>query len=232
MSAIWAIIPAAGIGRRMGGSLPKQYLPLAGRTVIDNALSVLVDHPQVAGLWVALGAEDAYWSATGYAAHPAVSRVTGGAERVDSVRNALSAMAGAVDMNDWVLVHDAARPCLRRTDLDRLIAAVRHHEVGGLLGMPVRDTMKRTDADGRVETTLDREGLWHAFTPQMFRYALLVEAIDRALADGVAVTDEASAVEHMGLRPLMVEGRTDNIKVTRPLDLPLAEFFLAQRAVQ
>ena len=232
MSAIWAVVPAAGVGRRMGGGVPKQYLPLGGRTVIEHTLSVLVEHPQIAGLWVALGAEDGYWPATGFAAHPAVTRVTGGAERVHSVRNALAAMADRADVNDWVLVHDAARPCLRRADLDRLLDALRDHPVGGLLGVPVRDTMKRADARGAVEATLSREGLWHAFTPQMFRYGLLIDAIDRALADGVVVTDEASAVEHLGLRPLMVEGHTDNIKVTHPLDLPLAEFYLAHRPAE
>jgi len=213
----------------MGGVTPKQYLPLAGRTVVETTLSVLIVHPGIAGVWVALGADDGYWPDTAYASHRAVRTVVGGAERVHSVRNALEALRGEASDDDWVLVHDAARPCLRTEDLDKLLARLFGHAVGGVLGMPVRDTMKRTDASGLVESTVERNGLWHAFTPQMFRLGVLRDAIDSALAAGVVVTDEASAIEHLGLRPLMVEGHADNIKVTHPLDLPLAEFYLANR---
>ena len=232
MSRCWAVVPAAGVGRRMGGATPKQYLPLAGRTVIEVTLSVLADHPRIAGVWVSLGADDGYWPDTVFASDPRIRRVTGGAERVHSVRNALEALGDEAAAEDWVLVHDAARPCLRTEDLDAMLERLDSHRVGGVLGMPVRDTMKRTDASGIVEFTVERDGLWHAFTPQMFRLGKLREAIDAALGAGVKVTDEASAIEHQGLRPLMVEGYGDNIKVTHPLDLALAEFYLAHRPAE
>jgi len=213
----------------MGGDVPKQYLPLLDRTVMEVTLGILVEHPLIARVCVAIGAEDGYWGGTAFALHPKVSAVTGGTERVHSVANALAALAMHAGKDDWVLVHDAARPCLRREDLDLLIESLEGHAVGGVLGMPVRDTMKRTDADGVVRETVDRQGLWHAFTPQMFRIGVLRRAIDKALADGIVVTDEASAIEHLGLPHLMIEGHADNVKVTHPLDLPLAEFYLRRR---
>lgn len=229
-ASYWVVIPAAGVGRRMGTDMPKQYLPLAGRTVIEHTLARTLQHPSVAGGYIALGAEDAWWDDTGYVNHPDLVRVDGGEERCHSVRNALLAMEGRVDADDWVLVHDAARPCVRRADIDRLIETVDDHPVGGLLGLPVHDTMKRTDDADQVISTVARERLWHAFTPQMFRYGLLLETLQTALLDGVQVTDEASAIEHAGHRPLMIEGHADNIKITRPEDLALASYYLAQRA--
>ena len=184
----------------------------------------------VDGLSVALSDEDAWWSETEFADHPDVVRVAGGDERCYSVFNALEAMADRAGANDWVLVHDAARPCVRRADIDHLFAMVSGHSAGGLLGMPVRDTMKRTDAADRIVETVERSHLWHAFTPQMFRYGMLHDAMKRALAERVLVTDEASAVERAGHRPIMVECQADNIKITRPEDLQLAEYYLAQQS--
>lgn len=225
----WAVIPAAGVGRRMGGQLPKQYLPLVGRRVIDHAIARLLLHPAIHGVYVALGEQDAWWGDTEYADHPDLVRVSGGQERANSVLNALKALLRHAAGDDWVLVHDAARPCLRMTDVDRLISAVQGHGVGGVLGIPVHDTMKRTDRGNIVQETVDRSGLWRAFTPQMFRLGQLGEALEGALKAGVLVTDEASAIEWAGGMPLMVEGAPDNIKITRPGDLEIASFFLQQQ---
>ena len=222
----WAVIPAAGAGRRMGADIPKQYLSLGGRRVIEQTIGRLLEHPAISKVVVALSVKDAWWSGTCYADHPRVLRATGGEERCHSVLNALAVLAEEAGTEDWVLVHDAARPCLRPEDLIRLIEALRGHPVGGLLGMPVRDTMKRTDTDNRVTQTVPRERLWHAYTPQMFRLGLLRRALSQALAKGELVTDDASAMELAGHLPLMVEGHADNIKITRPEDLELASFYL------
>ncbi|MGE5155368.1 MAG: 2-C-methyl-D-erythritol 4-phosphate cytidylyltransferase [Bdellovibrio bacteriovorus] len=228
-STIWAVVPAAGAGRRFGAALPKQYLDLGGRSVIERSLSVLVDHQRIAGVWVALDPGDRLWSANRFADHPRVYRVAGGVERCHSVLNALDGLAGVAAPGDWVLVHDAARPCLRPEDLDRLITELGSDPVGGLLGVPVRDTMKRADGVGRVSATVDRANLWHAYTPQMFRLGVLAAALRDAVGCGDLVTDEASAMERLGHRPRLVEGHGDNIKITRAEDLPLARFFLEQQ---
>jgi 2-C-methyl-D-erythritol 4-phosphate cytidylyltransferase len=225
----WAVVPAAGVGRRMGGQVPKQYLELAGRRVLDHTLSRLLQHPRIAGIALALGAEDGWWPQCAHAGHPAIVRVEGGAERCHSVLNGLVALEPLAAIDDWVLVHDAARPCLRSTDIDRLLERLTGHPVGGLLGVPVRDTMKRADAAGAIRETVSRDGLWHAYTPQMFRYGMLRSAIEGALLAGRLVTDEASAMEMAGHAPLLVEGHDDNIKVTRPADLALAEFYLKRQ---
>lgn len=229
MRRFWAVIPAAGVGRRMGTTIPKQYLELGGRRVIDYSLELFVEHPRIQGIAVALSLEDGHWGETAYADHPKVLRAPGGAERCHSVLNALDLLAERAEGEDWVLVHDAARPCLRRADLDRLIEDLADDPVGGLLGVPVRDTMKRSDPSGRVTDTVDRSALWHAYTPQMFRLGTLRRALTEALADGVLVTDDAQAIERLGLAPRLVEGHADNLKVTRAEDLPLARFYLEQQ---
>jgi 2-C-methyl-D-erythritol 4-phosphate cytidylyltransferase len=225
----WAVIPAAGVGRRMGAAIPKQYFPLRGKTVIELTISRLLDHPSIEKTYVALSENDERWLDTRYALDPRVVRVDGGAERCHSVLNALNALVREAAPNDWVLVHDAARPCLRVDDLNLLIKTLEGHPTGGLLGMPVRDTMKRTGEGGLVRETVERDRLWHAFTPQMFRFRLLREALQGALARGGTVTDDASAMELAGHAPLMVEGHGDNLKITRPEDLALADFYLQQQ---
>ena len=226
----WALIPAAGIGRRMGSDIPKQYLPLGGRTVLEHTLDALAWHPDISGLVLVLGSDDPRAATLPERVQgKPLLLATGGAQRSDSVSSGLERLAGQADEQDWVLVHDAARPCLRREDLDRLIEAVRDHPVGGLLGVPVRDTMKRADSGGAVHKTVDREGLWHALTPQMFRLGALREALRTARARGLPVTDDASAMELAGHAPLLVEGHGDNLKITRPEDLALAEFHLRQQ---
>lgn len=226
----WVIVPAAGVGKRMGASIPKQYLPLAGRLVIEHTIERVLLHPAIDGVYVALAEDDGWWDDTEYANHPDLVRVAGGAERCFSVLNALEALQERAQPQDWVLVHDAARPCLRREDIDHLIGMLEAHAAGGLLGVPVRDTMKRTSDTDVISETVERNNLWHAFTPQMFRYDKLLKAMKGAIAAGCLVTDEASAIEWAGEKPLMVEGHPDNIKITRPEDLPLAAFYLAAQA--
>ncbi len=226
----WALVPAAGSGRRMGSDTPKQYLKLHGRSVLEHTLSRLLAHPDIAGAVVVLAAGDPYWPSIDIASGKPVWHVVGGDERCHSVQNGLQRLAREGGDDDWVLVHDAARPCVRPSDLDRLIQGLRDHPVGGLLALPIHDTIKRADQAQQVVETVPRDGLWRALTPQMFRIGALSAALDRALSDGFLVTDEASAMEHAGHAPCLVEGEPDNLKITRPHDLALAELFLARQA--
>jgi 2-C-methyl-D-erythritol 4-phosphate cytidylyltransferase len=227
----WAIVPAAGVGKRMGATLPKQYLPLAGRPVIAYTLDTLLHHSRIDGVVVVIGAEDEEWPevAAELTTDTPLRVVTGGAERCHSVLNGLEALREWAAPDDWALVHDAARPCLTATDLDRLLIELAADPVGGLLAVPVRDTLKQADPAGRVVATVDRSPLWHALTPQMFRLGLLYDAVNAALARGLLVTDEAAAIEAAGFAPRLIEGRSDNLKITRPEDLALAEFYLKRR---
>ncbi|MBU0656749.1 MAG: 2-C-methyl-D-erythritol 4-phosphate cytidylyltransferase [Gammaproteobacteria bacterium] len=228
-SKVWIVIPAAGVGSRMQADRPKQYLLLAGKTVIEHTLACFSSHPEVAGIVVAISTGDPYWPELPQESGR-VFTAAGGKERADSVLNGLDYLANTLSVapETWVLVHDAARPCLGRTDLDRLLAVRNSAETGGaLLAVPVRDTMKRAQPDSpHVSHTEERNGLWHALTPQMARLGVLREALTHALKKGANITDEASALEHAGLHPLLVEGDARNIKITRPADLALAEFFL------
>lgn len=228
----WAVIPAAGVGRRVGAAVPKQYLDLAGRPVIEHSLHTFLAHRAIRAVAVALDPTDALWPHLPAARHPAVLRVDGGEERCHSVMNALDALRARGRDEDWVLVHDAARPCLRAEDLDRLIGSLSGQPVGGLLGVPARDTMKAADDRNRVQRTIPRRGLWHAYTPQMFRLGLLRNALASALDAGERVTDDAAAMELAGFRPVLIEGHSDNVKITTPEDLPLAEFFLRRQGRQ
>jgi 2-C-methyl-D-erythritol 4-phosphate cytidylyltransferase len=227
----WAVVPAAGVGKRMGVAIPKQYLQLHGRTVIEQTLGRLCAHPQIQAVVVALGADDELWPTIQPTLLHQNKLLTtiGGAERCHSVYNGLLKLEDRASDDDWVLVHDAARPCLHHNDIDRLIATLADHPVGGLLGVPVADTMKRTNEQGEVIATVSRDNLWRAMTPQMFRYSLLKQALADALNANVMVTDEAAAIERAGHTPRMVECRADNIKITRPEDLTLAEMYLARQ---
>lgn len=222
----WVVIPAAGSGARMGGDRPKQYLELAGQPVLAHTLRRFVGHPALAGIVVVLAPGDPHWPGLDPALRAAVTPVDGGAERADSVRRGLAALADHAAADDWVLVHDAARPCLRRADLDRLLATLARDPVGGLLAVPVRDTIKRVAAGDRVDATVPRDVLWHAQTPQMFRFGLLRDALE-AHPD---VTDEALAMERAGHAARLVEGHADNLKITRPEDLDLAGWYLGREA--
>jgi 2-C-methyl-D-erythritol 4-phosphate cytidylyltransferase len=240
----WLIMPAAGVGRRFGTSRPKQYAPLQGRTVIEWALTPFLADPACAGVVVALAAEDPYWGevAQRLAAIPGRTPelifAGGGAERGQTVRKGLAALHARAASDDWVLVHDAARPCLSSEDLQQLLSSLGSHRVGGLLATPAADTLKRAvgssttsaaTGGAEVEQTVDRAGLWRALTPQMFRYGMLCDALDHALASGRLPTDEAQALEWMGERPVLVQGSAANIKITSADDLVLAAALLAAR---
>lgn len=220
LPAFWAVIPAAGVGARMAADRPKQYLMLGGITILEHSLNCFLGHPSLLGVVVSLAADDPFWPNLACAGDPRLQRAAGGRERADSVLNALLHLhaQGAAD-EDWVLVHDAARPNLSRDDLDKLLGTLAQDPVGGLLAVPARDTLKRADAQGRVSETVDRSTIWQAYTPQMFRLGALHRALADSLVADVAITDEASAIEWAGQAPRLVEGRSDNIKVTRPEDL-------------
>jgi 2-C-methyl-D-erythritol 4-phosphate cytidylyltransferase len=216
----WVVLAAAGVGARMGADRPKQYLLLAGKTILEHSLACFLEHPQLRGLVVSLALDDPFWASLACADDPRIERADGGVERADSVLNALLRLGElGAQAQDWVLVHDAARPNLARTDLDKLLSTLATDAVGGLLGVPLRDTLKRVGADGRVRHTVDRQALWHAYTPQMFRLGRLRAALQDALAAGATITDEASALEWAGQAPRMVQGRADNLKITQAEDL-------------
>jgi 2-C-methyl-D-erythritol 4-phosphate cytidylyltransferase len=225
MTDFYALVPAAGFGARMGHELPKQYLPLAGRPMIYHALNTLCTCAQIATVFVVLSPDDTQfheydWSAFG---DKLQTLYCGGETRADTVLNGL--LASELEPDDWVLVHDAARPCLTHAHLDKLIAELQDDAVGGILAVKVADTLKRSDAGQRVLCTEDRATLWQAQTPQMFRAGLLTQALQQCKV----VTDEASAVEAMGLCPKLVEGDSSNFKVTYPQDLRMAELVLRSR---
>jgi 2-C-methyl-D-erythritol 4-phosphate cytidylyltransferase len=279
----WLVMPAAGVGRRFGENIPKQYADLHGRTVMEWSMAPFLYDSRCLGLVVVLGPNDAYWptvasrlpdvtGATRASANiaaaladatrvaeraaqraggadkegfsdpgltiPSIPAVTlpkvttsiGGGERSNSVRNGLAALTGRAADDDWVLVHDAARPCVSRQDVDRLLDRVQTHAIGGILAAPAADTLKRAGENKEIIQTIDRTSLWRALTPQMFRYARLCEALDRAHGDGRTPTDEAQALEWIGERPLVVEGSTTNLKITSADDLVIAVALLAAHA--
>ena len=220
-------MPAAGAGRRFGGDTPKQYLPLAGRAVIEHALERLLAHPRVKGLLIGLAGDDTHFASLHFHHPRLLDTYVGGAERADTVLKGLMALSAQAQPHDWVLVHDAVRPCLHQHDLARLLEAMPASADGALLATPLADTLKEADAAGCVARTVPRERLWRALTPQLFPIKTLRDALARALAAGVPITDEASAVEAAGGHPRLVAGRADNIKITVPADLLLAERILA-----
>ncbi|MEJ2094159.1 MAG: 2-C-methyl-D-erythritol 4-phosphate cytidylyltransferase [Gammaproteobacteria bacterium] len=220
----WAVIPAAGAGKRMQSDVPKQYLQINGKPIIEYTLEVFTKHPDIESVIVAISDTDEYWGELPVSKHPKVKTTEGGIERCHSVMNCLDYLSDIADESNWVLVHDAARPCLKSTDIDKLINDVSGTD-GGLLALPVRDTMKRSN-DRHVSETVSREGLWHALTPQMFRLHNLQLALKAVIDSGELVTDESLAMERAGYRPLLVEGRPDNIKVTHNADLYLATLYL------
>ncbi len=223
----WAIVPAAGVGKRMGCAVPKQYLDLNGSPILAWTLNRLIDHPQIVGVVVALNSIDEHWPSVRVRLNGSVREVGGGAERCHSVLAGLTYLDDNGQGDEWALVHDAVRPCVRSGDVSSLISQAGGHDVGGILGLPVRDTMKRTDGKTQtITSTVERDDLWHALTPQMFRVRVLKEAIEGVLDSGATATDEAQAMEFAGLQPIVVAGHPDNIKITRPDDLKLAELFL------
>ncbi|WP_148862419.1 2-C-methyl-D-erythritol 4-phosphate cytidylyltransferase [Marinobacter fonticola] len=225
----WLVVPAAGIGQRMAADRPKQYLQIRHRFILDITLSRLLNSGYFTGAMVALHPDDSWFASSESAHDQRVSTCVGGDERAESVLAGLNALQGSAGDDDWVLVHDVARPCLARADLDRLLGELEDDEIGGLLAVPVSDTIKRQQPqNGRVIETVARADLWRAQTPQQFRYGLLRRALQHAKARGEAITDEASAVEAAGYAPKLVPGRADNLKITVPEDLALAGWILDQ----
>ncbi len=226
-SALWCIVPAAGRGTRFGGDVPKQYLLLAGKPLLLHTLERLAAHPSIAGLVVVLAQYDPHWPGHAQIAGKPVLVANGGDKRADSVLAGLHALEGEIRDDDFVLVHDAARPCVRAEDVSRLIE-LGIPAGGALLAVPLRDTLKRADGDSCSAATEPRDARWRALTPQLFRYGELVAALESARNAGIEVTDEAMAMERMAHRPLLVEGAESNIKVTTPADFALAEFLIAR----
>lgn len=220
----WAVVPAAGVGKRMNADRPKQYLELADKAVIEHTLLRLLSADVFSAIAVAISKEDPYWPELEVSLHEKIITADGGKERSDSVLSALKSIRALASDDDWVLVHDAARPCITATDINLLINTLRDDDVGGILALSSHDTLK--DVQGTlIRGTLDRSYIWRALTPQMFKYGSLKNALE--IAEGnPAITDEASALELQGLQPKIVEGRPDNIKITRPEDLALAQFYM------
>lgn len=229
MARFHIVIPAAGIGNRMETAIPKQYLPISGKPMISYSIQTFFASPRIASIHLALSPEDYFWRNLELAANSRLQlHYSGGETRAQTVLNTLYAMKSQVDVDDWILVHDAARPGLTLALLDTLLDSLENDAVGGLLALPLADTLKQSNADDRVKTTIPRDGLWQAQTPQMFRYRLLTNALENF--DGVP-TDEAQAIEALGFEPKLVTGSLRNMKVTYPQDMALMELFIQKEIV-
>jgi 2-C-methyl-D-erythritol 4-phosphate cytidylyltransferase len=223
----WAIIPAAGSGTRMNADIPKQYLVVQGKTILEHTLTPFLNSDLIYKIVIAVAKEDAYWPEI----HNRLDQskilvISGGKERVDSVAQGLAAISDIAATDDGVLIHDAVRPCIDVMVIHNLIKTLEHHPVGGLFGIPVRDTLKKVNQNTAVIETIPRDQVWQAQTPQLFGYGLLTKAIREAMADNLPITDEASAIEYLGLQPFMVLGTSNNIKITFPEDLDYLERWL------
>jgi len=219
----YCVVVAAGRGQRLGGHCPKQYLPIAGRTILEWSLAPFLEMPIIERVVVVISEDDHRFSSLQISNHPKLTSVIGGVERYHSVLSGLRDLAQRAEPSDWVLVHDAARPKIQKEDLNRLITTVANHPVGGLLGAPVCDSLKVIGQNQLVIEEAVREKLWRAFTPQMFRLGLLQTALEEALASNLCITDEAAAISRMGLEAIMVEGRSDNLKITSLIDYQMME---------
>jgi 2-C-methyl-D-erythritol 4-phosphate cytidylyltransferase len=228
---VWAIIPASGTGQRMQSALPKQYLPLVDKTIIEHTLDRLLSHPQIAGAVVVLSTTDKYWTNLNYQTHSTKPLIIaqGGAFRHQSVFNGLEKLCADINQNCYALVHDAVRPLVTINDLNRLIEVARQHSAGALLGAPIFDTIKRLNVDGNINQTMSRTGLWRAFTPQVFKADLLMDALKFVIENKLEITDDASAIEAIGQSPKLVLGSAENIKITLPEDLMLARLIWARQ---
>jgi 2-C-methyl-D-erythritol 4-phosphate cytidylyltransferase len=226
-AGFWCVVPAAGRGERFGAGIPKQYVSISGKPLLLHTLERLAAHPRIAGLMVVLARRDAHWPGLSELFGKPVVTAIGGDERADSVLAGLTGLRARVGVDDFILVHDAARPCIGAADISRLMD-MGVTAGGALLAAPVRDTLKRADLANRVAATEPRESRWHALTPQIFGYVQLIAALEAARAAGVAVTDDSMAMERAGHRPLLIPGAQSNIKVTAPSDIELAEFLLTR----
>ncbi len=216
----------------MAASLPKQYLPLLNETVIATTIKRLANFPGIKGILVGISADDTHWQTTKYqlgSLSAPLQTFTGGESRAQTVLNGLNLLSEKSDSSDWVLVHDAARPCVRYDDVKKLIEETGDDENGGILALPISDTVKQTDNKDHISATVNRDGLWRALTPQYFPVKKLKEALTKALENNIEITDEASAMEFVGANPICISGNSDNIKITYPDDLELAEMFLRKQ---
>ena len=229
-SRVWAVVPAGGVGRRFAGDRPKQYAVLGARPIIAHVVARLAAARGVAGIVAAVAPADPWWNEAAEGFGVPVARTDGGAERRDSVLNALDHLRDMAGDDDLVMVHDAVRPCVALKDIDRVVAAARAEPDGAILAAPISDTLKRAEPGGSIAATVDRSGLWRALTPQIFPLGRLRAALRAAVESGRAVTDEAQAMELAGARPRLVEGSPGNIKITRPEDLALARALLEAEA--
>ncbi len=229
MSSVWAVVAAAGIGSRMNSSTPKQYLSLDGQTIMEYTLTTLLQVADISGIVVGLAEEDTHWHKVSIGNNK-VFRVTGGAQRSDTVFAGLRYLSHRIATDDWVLVHDAVRPCITPQAMRAFITRIRSHPIGGIMAVAVNDTLKSANAEDNITATIDRQGMWCAQTPQMFRYGLLYNALNRARQEGQTLSDESMAMEYAGYQPLIVPGCADNIKITTEDDIALASAILNEHA--
>ena len=228
---IWLVVPAAGVGTRIQAQVPKQYLILQGKTILEHTITRLLQVPGLSGLILVHSLDDEKITDLDIVQTPRVELVVGGSERSNSVLNGLTYLADKANDDDWVLVHDAARPCIDLADIKKLIGQLKDDSVGGILAVPVSDTVKRVVTANQISETLDRTELWQAQTPQMFRFGLLRSALQQAVSQQQVITDEASAIEFCGLHPQMVMGHYDNIKITHANDIVMAKAIMADQSL-
>ncbi len=223
----FVIVPAAGIGTRMKNDIPKQYLVVKNKSILEHTLTTLLNYPLLKKCIVVIHEEDKHWSSLKFN-HPKLLTASGGKARCDSVFNGLLALAPFANETDWILIHDAVRPYLHTTDVDKLITQLANDPIGGLLATPIKNTIKRVDEKLHVQETLERQKLWQALTPQMFRYHRLFQALQSAIEKQQPITDEAQAIELLGQHPKIIEGRSDNVKITDPCDLALFDWYCSK----
>lgn len=226
---LWVVIPAAGIGKRMGVDIPKQYITVCDKAIIEHTVEKFTSRNDLQGILVALSNSDQHWSTLELSKNNKITTVTGGEERYKSVYNALCSLKNKAGDDDWILVHDAVRPCITTSEIDQFIADLDHlNGIGGILALPCFETMKKANTNHEIEETIDRKFIWHAQTPQMFRYKKLFLAIEKIMNENIFITDEAMAMELAGYKPILIQGTHSNIKITDQNDLKYLESFLRQ----
>jgi len=226
---LWVVIPAAGIGKRMGVDIPKQYITVCDKAIIEHTVEKFTSRNDLQGILVALSNSDQHWSTLELSENNKITTVTGGEERYKSVYNALCSLKNKAGDDDWILVHDAVRPCITTSEIDQFIADLDHlNGIGGILALPCFETMKKANTNHEIEETIDRKFIWHAQTPQMFRYKKLFLAIEKIMNENIFITDEAMAMELAGYKPMLIQGTHSNIKITDQNDLKYLESFLRQ----
>ena len=224
----WVVIPAAGIGRRMGGDIPKQYVSVNGKTIVEHTIDNFIGRKEIENICIAISESDKYWPALPISKNKKMITTIGGSERYESVYNGLCALKDKANNDDWVLVHDAVRPCLKKSIIDRLITDINSNDVGGILALPCFETMKKVNNNRHIEETINREIIWRAQTPQVFKYKKLLLAIENAINENIHITDEAMAMEILNYKPIVIMGDEKNIKITHQTDLKHLELFLKE----